>query len=690
MLATDSRPLCLSFAFRDDDEFVINGLGGSLAFQGESDLLQDILRHCHGFLTVEEIARICGVDGAAVLAELQPLVERTVVVDAFAAWAHLHVLSSNPQILSPAGPERGGDAPPALHRTGPLGDRPISGQRPRHTSREFGGKPISKHQVERLLTTAYGDQPYNRVPSAGAIYPISIRAVCLSDRHGMPAGVYQFQERREMVRVSDAPLSEYLAAAAGDSLFGAEVITTLVLAANIDKMAYRYGNRGYRYALIEVGHVAQQLQLASADEGLGILEFGGFFDRRLQELLNLGSDLPLLVLAIGRPGDQVRSDSITRTLDADDERSHGQAQGNEWIFAPSDEQPLVRSRVEFRLPSGEEAVGLGADVSLKVASEVAWNEARERGACSVPRIDWFGSAAELDVSWLDPRIAFPLSRAQLARFGLAAFTPTTELSWARGMHWISGEPCFVPTDYVSFVVGDDVEHRLYMATSSGVACDANLGVAEERAVLELVERDAIVRAWLSADPIPRVAPDAVDEFTADRRHFWSRTGDLQLACLPSEFAHCVLACIFSEKWPYFACGAAASLDIATAARRAVVEAESTRMEVVRVGDGGAIRIGDVMTPFDHCMYWSAAAQRNRLAWLREGRASADHEPRSRHHLEATDPVMCRLSEEGDEPVVVRAIAESLVPINFGAYFVHGAHHRVRGSVKNRHAVHCFG
>ena len=47
----------------------------------------------------------------------------------------------------------------------------------------------------------------------------------------------------------------------------------------------KYGLRGYRFALLEAGHLVQTIQLAATDLGLSALPVGGFFDRRLDELV---------------------------------------------------------------------------------------------------------------------------------------------------------------------------------------------------------------------------------------------------------------------------------------------------------------------------------------------------------------------------------------------------------------------
>ena len=69
----------------------------------------------------------------------------------------------------------------------------------------------------------------------------------------------------------------------------------------------KYGERGYRYVLLEAGHTAQNLGLGCVSLGLGCMHVCGFFDDRLNELFALdGVDESALYVAyVGqdeRPG----------------------------------------------------------------------------------------------------------------------------------------------------------------------------------------------------------------------------------------------------------------------------------------------------------------------------------------------------------------------------------------------------
>jgi SagB-type dehydrogenase family enzyme len=61
----------------------------------------------------------------------------------------------------------------------------------------------------------------------------------------------------------------------------------IALAAVFMRTQSKYGPRGYRYILLEAGHVAQNICLRAMELGLESLCMGGFVDSALNGLLNL-------------------------------------------------------------------------------------------------------------------------------------------------------------------------------------------------------------------------------------------------------------------------------------------------------------------------------------------------------------------------------------------------------------------
>lgn len=185
------------------------------------------------------------------------------------------------------------------------------------------GAEVPLVHLSTLLHLAYGvlgrsafgsleflDRP---VPSAGGLYPLELYLLIRSVE-GVAPGVYHYavvghglEQLREVL--VPASLNDYL-------FMGQHYLTpagaTLVIAAEVDRTMTKYGDRGYRYLLLEAGHCAQNVNLAATGLGLGTCNIGGFFDQELADLLTVDADVvtPLYGIALGvpqdRPADELR------------------------------------------------------------------------------------------------------------------------------------------------------------------------------------------------------------------------------------------------------------------------------------------------------------------------------------------------------------------------------------------------
>ena len=62
---------------------------------------------------------------------------------------------------------------------------------------------------------------------------------------------------------------------------------SIVLAATFWRSRFKYGQRAYRFTLLEAGHVSQNLLLAATALSHAAVPLGGFYDRRLDAALGL-------------------------------------------------------------------------------------------------------------------------------------------------------------------------------------------------------------------------------------------------------------------------------------------------------------------------------------------------------------------------------------------------------------------
>lgn len=184
----------------------------------------------------------------------------------------------------------------------------------RLSERAFAGGPLSPAELSALLHAAYGVthslqgpageavQPARAVPSGGALFPLEVYVAALRVE-GLEPGLYHYDPLRpalETIRLGVSPetlaeLSTYpeIAAACG-ALF--------LLAAVFWRTRFKYGLRGYRFALLEAGHVGQNLVLAATGLGLASVPLGGYYDRPTDAFLGLDgvNESTLYTVAVGR------------------------------------------------------------------------------------------------------------------------------------------------------------------------------------------------------------------------------------------------------------------------------------------------------------------------------------------------------------------------------------------------------
>jgi SagB-type dehydrogenase family enzyme len=190
----------------------------------------------------------------------------------------------------------------------------------RASCRRFAPATLALADVSTLLHSAYGTYgeaavagfrfETRPVPSAGATYPLDVHLVAWRVS-GTASGIYRYLpaphalERMEG-HVSPESACEFFL---GQSHI-ASAAALVVVTARFEVPLARYGDRGYRYVLLEAGHLVQNLNLACSALGLANLNLGGFQDGQLSEGLGLSGEAPLYGVALGHPtgpdGDHTR------------------------------------------------------------------------------------------------------------------------------------------------------------------------------------------------------------------------------------------------------------------------------------------------------------------------------------------------------------------------------------------------
>jgi SagB-type dehydrogenase family enzyme len=165
-----------------------------------------------------------------------------------------------------------------------------------------GGIKLS--QLSLLLFACYGGgatAATRTVPSAGAIYPLSIYVVCAKGGvEGLKEGVYFYEPGTHSLRmVKEKDVQFALSLCCYGQRWVREAPINIVICADYKRMERFYGKRAKRYVHMEVGHIGQNIHLCSTALGLGTVAIGAFLDTGVKKLLGI-KESPLYIMPVGK------------------------------------------------------------------------------------------------------------------------------------------------------------------------------------------------------------------------------------------------------------------------------------------------------------------------------------------------------------------------------------------------------
>lgn len=186
------------------------------------------------------------------------------------------------------------------------------GLRNRHSVRDFTLRQLPLERLSQLLFLSHGVRGLRTVddeltfdrpsPSAGGLYPVELY-VATQIVKGLPDGIYHYYARfHQLEQMRTGRFHAQLA----DLTIGQEMIRSanvvVIMTAFVRRTTWKYGLRGYRYALLDAGHVGQNVYLAAGSLKLGAVTIGGFFDSEVSKLLGLQADeAPIYLACVGWP-----------------------------------------------------------------------------------------------------------------------------------------------------------------------------------------------------------------------------------------------------------------------------------------------------------------------------------------------------------------------------------------------------
>ncbi len=176
----------------------------------------------------------------------------------------------------------------------------------RRTVRAFQPDSLSIAQLSQLLWAAQGTTDTRRglraAPSAGALYPLDIYVVVgKGGVEALAAGVYRYRPANHSLEVvAKEDRRKDVAHAALTQMWIATAPVIFVITAEYERITSKYGERGIRYAHIEVGHVGENIFLQAGALKLVAGIVGAFRDTFLADAIGApkGQE-PIIIIPVG-------------------------------------------------------------------------------------------------------------------------------------------------------------------------------------------------------------------------------------------------------------------------------------------------------------------------------------------------------------------------------------------------------
>ena len=105
-------------------------------------------------------------------------------------------------------------------------------------------------------------------------------------------GIYRFlaiEHKLLAIKVDESLLDEAIPAFLNQKTI-ANAAVTFIWVAVAERMVWRFGERGYRYLLLDAGHICQNLYLAGQNVNCGTCAIAAFDDDAVNRFLNLDGE----------------------------------------------------------------------------------------------------------------------------------------------------------------------------------------------------------------------------------------------------------------------------------------------------------------------------------------------------------------------------------------------------------------
>ncbi|WP_340820077.1 SagB/ThcOx family dehydrogenase [Methanolobus sp. WCC4] len=180
----------------------------------------------------------------------------------------------------------------------------------RTSIRNYSSEPLSIEELSYLLWCTQGVKEvvrdvvtFRTVPSAGARHALETY-ILVNNVEELEKGLYRFLPvEHKLVEVDmGKDIADRVKHGCLDQAFVKSSAVTFIWTAVPYRMAWRYGQRGYRYLHLDAGHTCQNLYLSAVSVGCGVCAIAAFLDEEINPVLGIDgeNEFVIYVATVGK------------------------------------------------------------------------------------------------------------------------------------------------------------------------------------------------------------------------------------------------------------------------------------------------------------------------------------------------------------------------------------------------------
>jgi SagB-type dehydrogenase family enzyme len=194
----------------------------------------------------------------------------------------------------------------SLPQNGRTFDEVISSRR---SVRDFANLDLTLNELSKILHQSYGitgelpgkgdfRQNLRSSPSAGGLYPTELY-IAVRKVSGVEPGIYHYNvPNHEIELLVPGDPTEKIHEVCCEQEFVHQTSIVVLMSSVLPRIKRKYGERGYRYTLLDIGHLGQNIYLSCTSLDLAIMTTCGFFDDEANKLLRIdGVDETVMYVA---------------------------------------------------------------------------------------------------------------------------------------------------------------------------------------------------------------------------------------------------------------------------------------------------------------------------------------------------------------------------------------------------------